>query len=167
MQALLKQLRKDFKDYSFVPGKFFCWSPEFQQVMYKSGSSEVAKWSLLHELAHATLEHKSFTTDIELLLMEVAAWDKAKDLALQYGQTIDEDHIQDCIDTYRDWLDARSTCPECMNNSLQIDERHYGCHNCSLTWGVGNSRFSRPYRLKMPLGQIKKSSEDLPRTTFI
>lgn len=167
MQALLRQLRKDFQEFSFVPGKFFCWSPEFQQVMYKYDTSEVASWSLLHELAHAALNHKTFSSDVELLMLEVAAWEKAKELAHQYGQKIDEDHVQDCIDTYRDWLDARSTCPGCTSNSLQIDDHHYSCHNCLLTWGVSSSRFSRPYRLKIPHSQIEKPPKTLSQTTFL
>lgn len=167
MRTLLNQLKNDFQEFSFVAGKSFCWSPEQGQVIYKSGDSEVDCWSLLHELAHAVLGHKTFSTDVELLLLEVAAWEKAKELAHQYCQKIDEDHIQDCIDTYRDWLDARSTCPGCMSNSLQIDDRHYTCHNCLLTWGVSNSRFSRPYRLKILRNQTEKSPKKIPRTTFI
>ncbi|MBI1856865.1 hypothetical protein HY003_00385 [Candidatus Saccharibacteria bacterium] len=148
MQNLLDRLAKDFTELSFVSGEAFCWSPEEKKIIYKSEYSSVAEWSLMHELAHGLLNHTIYKTDMELLMLEVAAWSKAEKLAANYDIIIDKNHIQDCIDTYRDWLDARSTCPECTSNGLQSDSRHYYCLNCGLVWRVTSSRFCRPYRLR-------------------
>ena len=166
MKKFLEQLQKDFPAIDFVAGSSFCWSPQNQRVIYKNSDSEVANWSILHELGHALLAHQSYQSDIELLLLEVAAWAKAKELGIIYGYQIDEDHIQDCIDSYRDWLDARSTCPECTSNGLQIDSRQYSCFNCQLRWQVTNSRFCRPYRLTKT-SQKESRLETLLQTTFI
>jgi hypothetical protein len=165
MQTLLKQFRADFPELTFVEGTAFCWSPEHKQIFYYLEKSRVASWSLLHELAHALLGHHTYDSDLELLMLEIAAWEKAKELAGHYDKVIDEDHIQDCIDTYRDWLDARSTCPRCLGNGLQLDSRHYNCFNCQLKWRVTNSRFCRPYRLTK-LGTEKQKSPEVTQTTF-
>ncbi len=147
MEAILEKLRADFPDVRFIKGSRFRWSPSDQTISYAlNQSQESSQWALFHELAHALLKHETYTMDIELLLMEVAAWHKAKGLALTYGYTISEDHIQDCLDTYRDWLDQRSTCPVCGNNSLQSNVKRYCCFNCRTVWQVSNSRFCRPYR---------------------
>jgi len=148
MQQLLEALRGVLPDLRFTPGPTFYWSPETNEVFYRDGATEEkAAWSLLHETGHALLGHTTYKRDIELIKLEVAAWEKARELAGQFGITIDEDHIEDCLDTYRDWLHARSTCPSCTTKCLQQnDARHYRCHNCHTTWKVTPSRFARPYR---------------------
>lgn len=150
MQNLLSQLAEDFPRLEFVSGSQFKWSPADKTIIYTDVSSEQSVWALFHELAHALLGHRSYMTDIELLFMEVAAWDKAKTIAKSYGHAIDEEHIQDCLDTYRDWLDQRSTCPACANKSLQQTPEEYRCFNCQTVWGVSSSRFCRPYRRLTP-----------------
>jgi hypothetical protein len=149
MLALLKDLQQQCPDINFQAGATFLWSPSNKHVIYKESVDEedtVASWSLLHETGHALLDHSNYSTDFELLLMEVSAWSKAKELAARFNITIDEDHIQDCLDTYRDWLYQRSTCPGCTNCSLQIDNRTYSCFNCATVWHVSKSRMCRPYR---------------------
>lgn len=166
MEKLLKDLSVDFPALKFIRGNLCRWSPSDQTITYtQDDSEEFAKWALLHELAHATLSHTTYSVDIELLLMEVAAWEKAKQLAENYGLSIDEGHIQDCLDTYRDWLDRRSTCPTCGNNSLQQGAEEYKCFNCQTLWRVSSSRFCRPYRQKNR--SKKKTSPALSsQTTF-
>lgn len=150
MEMILKQLVGNFPDLLFVRGTQCRWSPADQTITYVVEDSENhTMWALFHELAHATLKHTTYGLDVELLLMEVAAWEKAKQLALTYGHAIDEDHVQDCLDTYRDWLDQRSTCPVCANNSLQYSSEEYRCFNCQTVWRVSASRFCRPYRLRL------------------
>jgi hypothetical protein len=147
MQKLVATLQQDYPHISFREDTAFCWSPSQQQISYtlkKDGPSSV--WALLHELGHALLEHDTYHTDIDLVLKEVAAWDKATQIASQYGHTIDDEHIQDCLDTYRDWLDQRSTCPTCGVNGIQDTHRRYKCINCAVAWEVSPSRFCRPYR---------------------
>lgn len=120
-------------------------------------NEHIATWSLLHETGHALLGHTSYVADIELLKLEVAAWDRAKQLAKELGTSIDENHIQDCLDTYRDWLDKRSICPNCGTKSIQTDKgSKYRCFNCHTTWRVSNNRFGRAYR----------QTEDAPATAI-
>lgn len=154
MEKLLEALRSGYPDLTFSPGKTFCWVPETQEVLYKEAplENEQALWSLLHETGHALLNHKTYQADIELVSMEVAAWKKAKAVADKFNLTIDEDHIQDCLDSYRDWLYRRSICPTCTTKCLQqSDSRHYRCFNCHTTWKVTSSRFCRTYRSFAPV----------------
>ena len=165
--VLLETLRARLPAVRFEPGESFSWSPAQQLVCYPESCmlEDSSGWALLHEAAHGILQHCSYETDFELLLLEVAAWQKAKELAAELEIEIDEDHIQDCLDTYRDWLHRRSTCPTCGIVGLQHSPRLYACHNCNATWQVSNSRFCRAYRLKNA-GQTKTSSVVNPRTMF-
>ncbi|OGL29576.1 hypothetical protein A3D14_01680 [Candidatus Saccharibacteria bacterium RIFCSPHIGHO2_02_FULL_47_12] len=150
MQSILAKLKQDFPALNFEPSQSFYWSPRTKKVFFKQVGStdEVAIWSLLHEVGHALLNHQIYESDFELLNIEVEAWTKAQELAINYGYEIDQEHVQDCLDTYRDWLYQRSTCPTCLNCSLQIDSRTYRCFNCSTVWHVSSSRMCRPYRRK-------------------
>lgn len=149
MKQLIPLLERDYPAITFKAGSVFSWSPSQQTVYYIEDSTEVsAVWSLLHELGHAVCKHQDFSSDLALLKMEVEAWSQAKQLAQNYNHTIDEEHIQDCLDTYRDWLHQRSTCPTCHTTSLQKDARTYQCHNCNEQWHVAQNRHCRPYRMK-------------------
>jgi len=152
-------------DIDFRAGNQFFWSPRKRQIIYneKIQASSVAAWSLLHELGHALLGHTTYSTDLELVEMESQAWQKAEELAKTYDQIIDPDHIQDCMDTYRDWLHQRSACPRCSSRSLQQDSKHYKCFNCGQTWTVSTSRFCRPYRMT----KQTKTPSPLTKTTFV
>lgn len=164
MQKLLRKVRGDYPKITFRQSDKFCWSPKKSEVLYDTSdqNSPTSDWSLLHEVGHALLEHKTYSSDIELIEMEAAAWQKAQELGRNYGHKIDEDHIQDCLDTYRDWLHQRSACPRCNNRSLQQDNRHYKCFNCGQIWVVSASRFCRPYRLT----KQTKTSPLKHKTTF-
>ncbi|MEO7364658.1 MAG: hypothetical protein ABIV43_04115 [Candidatus Saccharimonadales bacterium] len=148
MQRLLEQLSQRFPAVTFTAGSQFCWSPESGEVIYNAKSrGKQARWSLLHETGHALLGHRRFQADYELLQMEISAWEKARELAVDFDVKLEENHIQDCLDTYRDWLYRRSLCPSCATQSFQTaDYEHYRCHNCHAIWGVGNDRFARTYR---------------------
>ncbi len=147
MEKMLERLRKDYPHLQYTEGDSFCWSPQSKQIFYTPEHSQVGAWAILHETAHALLDHTKYCLDFELLQMEVAAWDTAKKIAKTYDIAIDEDHIQDCLDSYRDWLYKRSICPSCGNKSVQLDnEARYQCFNCRSTWSVASSRFCRPYR---------------------
>lgn len=146
---LLKRLAADYPQFRLQPGERDYWSPERQTVFYaKNGRGKRRAWSLLHELAHALLSHREYQSDFELLKLEAQAWHQAQQLGLAYGVRISDRHIQRCLDTYRDWLHRRSTCPTCGLRSLQRDERHYDCANCGTRWSVTTERFNRPYRLR-------------------
>lgn len=145
---MLEQLQNRFPDLTYVAGKRFCWSPLTRQIGYDVDRDDAAaNWSLLHETGHALLEHNGYQGDFELVQLEMAAWNKARQLASDFAITIDEDHIEDCMDTYRDWLNKRSICPQCSTRALQQNDHvHYRCFNCRAIWRVTPSRFCRAYR---------------------
>ena len=148
MRDIIDQLQVAYPELRFTVGEQFCWSPETREIFYKAGAGgKRANWSLLHETGHALLQHQDYQADFELLKLEVAAWQKARQLAAAVDITIDEDHIEDCLDTYRDWLHKRSICPTCTTKGLQQDDhQHYRCFNCHTVWRVSTSRFCRAYR---------------------
>jgi hypothetical protein len=148
MQDLLRNLKIQYPELRFTVGQQFCWSPETLEIYYiQNGNGAHATWSLLHETGHALLEHSTYKSDFELLSLEVCAWEKAQQLAQSTQIQIDEDHIQDCLDTYRDWLYKRSICPKCLTKCLQQDrQNYYRCFNCHTVWRVSASRFCRAYR---------------------
>ena len=148
MQQLIPRLQAHYPQLKFVAGKQFSWSPETAEIFYSQGAEgQQARWSLYHETGHALLDHKTYQADFELLRLEIAAWDKARQLAAAFDEVIDEDHIQDCLDTYRDWLYKRSICPNCHTKCLQQgDYQHYRCFNCHTVWRVSANRFCRVYR---------------------
>jgi hypothetical protein len=146
--SLIASLKRDFPTYPFLPGEEFLWSPEKQAIFYIPNSNDQA--SLLHELAHAVLNHVAYTRDIELLELERAAWQYAADhLATPYSVTIPPEQVEDSLDTYRDWLHARSTCPTCKATGLQTKKNEYRCIACGDKWRVNDARFCalRRYRL--------------------
>ncbi|HVX47796.1 MAG TPA: hypothetical protein VHA05_00345 [Candidatus Saccharimonadales bacterium] len=159
MDKLIASLESKFPDLAFTAGRQFSWSPETGEIFYRTGpENQKSLWSLLHETGHALLQHQSYQNDFELLQMELAAWQRAKQLGQEYGIVIDEDHIQDCLETYREWLYKRSICPNCGTKCLQQDgSARYGCHNCGTSWQVSNDRFARTYRRRASLAQIEKS----------
>ena len=152
MDRLLATLRSHYPYLIVTPGRQFYWSPETGEVFFRQDVSDdvndqTAAWSLLHETGHALLQHHSYSGDFELLQLELDAWERARKLGQDAGIKIDEEHIQDCLDTYRDWLYKRSICPECGTKCLQQDNRRrYQCFNCHSVWHVSASRFHRAYR---------------------
>lgn len=159
MDELIKTLRAKFPELKFTAGKQFYWSPETSEIFYRRGATgQKALWSLLHETGHAALDHQSYQGDFELLQMELAAWEHAQKIGRGVGVTIDEDHIQDCLETYREWLYRRSICPTCGTKCLQQDDfSHYSCFNCHTVWRVSTSRFCRAYRRHAGVPKIEKS----------
>lgn len=136
---LLTKLQANFPQFHFATGESFHWSPQDSTIYHPDGSADAA--ALLHELAHAILGHKQYSRDIELIQFEQAAWHHAKEvLALQYEVTIDSNQIEDALDTYRDWLHARSTCPHCKATGLQVKHRLYSCFVCRTKWRVNDAR---------------------------
>ena len=145
---MLAKLQAAFPQLTYKAGERYYYSPQTKVIMYDAARSDAnADWSLLHETGHALLGHADYQADVELLTMERAAWDKAQQLAVEFGAIISDDHIEDCLDTYRDWLHRRSRCPTCNTIALQeSDCVQYRCFNCHKTWRVTASRFCRSYR---------------------
>lgn len=156
MQNLINRIQLLYPGLKFIGADRFYWSPESKEIFYNIRTKgHKAVWSLLHETGHALLGHESYKADFELILLEVAAWERAEQLATKLGIEIDNDHIQDCLDTYRDWLHRRSICPHCTTKSLQQgDFVHYRCFNCHTSWRVTANRFCRAYRQHKNVNQI-------------
>ena len=85
---------------------------------------------LLHEVGHAILGHRNFKTDVGRLKMEMAAWEKAQELATLYGVVWDEEVAQGELDTYRDWLHQKSRCPICGLTRFETPDGRYHCPKC-------------------------------------
>ncbi len=146
---LISDLKADYPEFKFKAGQQDHWSPDINTVIYDpKQSSKKLQYGILHELSHAILEHNTYQTDIELLKLEAAAWDLAAGIGKKYRVKISDDHIQTCLNTYRDWLHKRSTCPECGAHGLQKNSKQYSCLNCQTIWRVSSERFLRCYRIK-------------------
>lgn len=151
MQSLINNLKLDFQNINFVESSHFFWSPKNNQVNYVASELEapVGEWMILHELGHALLEHKNYSLDIDLISMEMGAWTKAQELAKEYNISISDSHIQDCLDTYRNWLYERSACPSCKTTNTQDKSYQFTCYNCGHIWQVSSAKLCRPYRLSI------------------
>lgn len=124
----LEQLKTDYPWLRFREGSKFAFRPPKTIVL---GPPEpFSELLALHEVSHAVLKHKDFRMDVERLKMEVAAWEKAKELAKHYGVDVDEDVIQGELDTYRDWLHKKSRCPGCGLTRFQTTDGEYHCPRC-------------------------------------
>lgn len=146
--SLINKLRIEFPDFRFAPDSDFRWSPNEKTVYYGASSGDTA--SLLHELAHAILNHGDYTRDIELIQIERDAWNHAQStLSPKYGVHISDDLIEDSLDTYRDWLHARSTCPDCQATGVQTKKHHYKCLVCGGVWRVNDARVCALRRYKV------------------
>lgn len=135
-----KKLIADFPQFRFKPAGEFWWSAATGTI-YIDPKAEYNQEYTLHELSHALLEHKGYERDVELLKLERDAWEYAKTfLASKYKTIIDEDIVQNNLDTYRHWLHARSTCPECEATGIQMKDHLYRCISCNHEWRVNEAR---------------------------
>ncbi|HEX6416715.1 MAG TPA: hypothetical protein VFZ62_04280 [Candidatus Saccharimonadales bacterium] len=145
---LANRLQSDYPHIVFRQGSDFYWSPQ-EKTVYYAAESEAAE-SLLHELAHALLEHDSYMRDIQLLEMERDAWTKARTvLGPKYDTPISEDAAEDALDSYRDWLHARSICPHCKATGIQQQKDIYKCVACGEKWRVNEARICALRRYKI------------------
>ena len=124
---------------TFVKSDFFGWNANERTITYAPDAPHAPAF-LLHELGHALLGHADYSDDIHLLAMERAAWDKALQLAPEYDVAITDELIEESLDTYRDWLHARSTCKNCQAVGLQIKKNTYHCIACDNSWRVNEAR---------------------------
>lgn len=146
-QEFLAKLQADFAQFEFVRDEAFYWSFKKNSIFYTEESNFEAK--ILHELGHALRGHRSFEKDIDLLKMELEAWEKAKIIALEYGVKISQNLIEDHLDTYRDWLHRRSLCPNCQINGFQMKNGDYRCPACESEWRANSAKFQELRRRKI------------------
>lgn len=137
--SLAKKLKQDFPDIHFKIADDPCaWTANKRQISYNEDTSMA---ELLHELGHALLDHSSYMRDIELLRIERDAWEYATTiLGPKYNISIDEETIEVALDTYRDWLHSRSSCPNCGLNGIQDTSASYRCIQCHERWSVNDAR---------------------------
>lgn len=137
---LIDRLKSDFPAFHFEISDKFLWSANRQTIYVNTDVSYSTEFTL-HELSHALLSHEGYRTDIDLIKLERDAWEYARThLAPRYDYVIEEEIIQDNLDTYRDWLHARSKCPECATTGLQTRSRYYTCLSCRHSWRVNEAR---------------------------
>ena len=146
--TLISQLKIEYPQYSFVKSTDFLWSPDKKTIYYREKDDDDYVY-ILHELSHALLAHLCYGHDITLITMEREAWDKAAELANDRNLTIQSDVIQSSLDTYRDWLHSRSTCPKCQATGLQSEKNIYNCLSCGHKWRVNEARSCSLRRYKI------------------
>ncbi len=146
----ISRVVSDYPQFQFQPGSQEHWSPKSNTITYsRSEPLDELRYGLLHELAHALLGHNTYHSDFELLKLESEAWELAAKIGRKYNVELDDGHIQDCLDTYRNWLHRRSKCPTCGMHVMQQDASTYRCFNCQTTWQVSHRRFARSYRRRI------------------
>lgn len=139
--SLAAKLQLDFPDIRFESSDDFYWSPSTSTIHAPVITDKKDTLTLLHEVAHALLGHHHFKRDIDLIRIEREAWDYVRDtLAPRYAIPAREDDIEDMLDTYREWLHARSTCPQCSLTGIQTDTSLYRCLGCGSDWRVNDAR---------------------------
>ena len=154
MPWLIQKLSAAHPTVVFEKSDHFAWSPSRRTIYYDPSPSleNDAPFLLLHELSHALLEHHTYRRDSELVAMESAAWERTvqyiadshKWLASAPAKipslTMSDAVVQDHLDTYREWLHARSTCPVCSATGYQTKQYRYACPACSHQWRVNEAR---------------------------
>ncbi len=136
--SLLDKIKSDYPQLNFKKGTQYMWSPSENTIFF--ADSIIQPVSLLHELAHATLDHHNYHSDIQLIALEKQAWVRTKELATKYDIKISDKIIEANLDSYRDWLHSRSLCPKCNANGLQISSGQYQCPECDGVWRVNEAR---------------------------
>ena len=140
INSLVKRLQQDFPTFTFAPGSEFSWSADSQTITYVDSTDSSGPQHLVNELAHAALGHKAYERDIQLIDMEREAWLYAEQLATRYEVTIDQDVREASLDSYRDWMHARSTCPTCQATGVETTKAYYTCPACRERWRVNQAR---------------------------
>ncbi len=148
INIILQHIKTNYPYISYKKSEKSYWDPEIKTI-YHNPKKELADVTFLHELGHAICEHKQYKYDTDLLKMELEAWQKARKISKKVRIKLDNNYIEDCMDSYRNWLHSRSKCPECSQNSLQNSKLEYVCLNCGCIWQTSRERFCRTYRKKL------------------
>lgn len=144
-----RDICNNFPAYTFSRGDGFWWSPDKNTIFFRQPQHNRDIWDLLHEIAHAELSHTAYTLDIELIQFESRAWSYVTSvLAPRFAITVNPEHIEDHLDTYRQWMFARSTCPNCSQTGLQT-KNTYSCINCKCSWRTNEARLCSLRRVRL------------------
>ena len=128
LQLLTEKLKKDYPDLRFKEGRKFAFRPP--RTIFIGPEEPGAELLLLHEVGHAISGHRDFDVDVKRLKMEVEAWEKARDLANNYGVEFSEEVMETELDSYRDWLHQKSRCPACGLTRFETPDGQYHCPRC-------------------------------------
>lgn len=139
-----------FSQFTFTPHEVFHWSPKENTVYYcaKDLTKPEGIFQLLHEIGHGLAGHTTYESGIQLLKIEAEAWKYAKKIATSYSLTVKTEQIEQCLDSYRDWLYLRSSCPNCRTVAVETSTNHYHCFNCLQKWKSPADQRTRHYRQK-------------------
>lgn len=138
--SFASQLALDYPQFVFQNASVSRWSPSSATIYYHDDTSDEGRLTLLHELGHAIAGHSAYFKDIELINCERQAWQHAYTLASRYQVAIDAETVESHLDTYREWLHARSRCPSCLSAGIQTRELSYRCILCLTTWTANDAR---------------------------
>jgi hypothetical protein len=137
--SILLDLKSKYSQFKFEQGDNFAWSSS-DNVIYYDEQSPDSSLLLLHELSHALLGHDKYDRDIELIAIERQAWEKTAELAPSFNIKLSDKLVQSTMDSYRDWLHARSSCPRCHSTGLQTNNTIYHCPVCNNSWMVNEAK---------------------------
>ncbi len=138
--SLLERLAVYYPELHFEVGEQFEWQPKEKMILYDP-ADVFHDAHLLHETAHAILQHEQYERDIDLIKMERDAWELVRNnLGPHYGVEVPASIVHHDMDTYRDWLHDRSTCPNCQSTGIQTKKFAYRCLSCSQAWRVNEAR---------------------------
>lgn len=140
MNSATESILSRFPQLTFQPTTTgSCWDGE-RRIVYIDQTDSTA--IVLHEISHALLRHRHYRRDIELLQLEASAWQQtmllARDLDLLVPKL--EETATTALDSYRDWLYARSQCPRCQHTGVQSTVDTYRCLVCLAHWRVNEAR---------------------------
>ena len=137
--------------FNFKLNDSYRWNPETRTINYAKRSVSEPKdaSAFLHELSHGILEHQDFEYDVDLLRMEMQAWELAARLAAEHCIEFHKDYSQACLESYRVWIAERSTCPECDQTTLESAPQSHYCFNCSTSWKVSKQQMCQIQRRRL------------------
>ena len=127
-----------YSQHTFLPAAHFSYDAADEVINYfpqalKTNSGKIA---LLHEISHCELGHFHYVSDLQLYAMEIDAWLLTRKLAKKFNIPVEEDYIDECIESYNQWIEKRGTCPRCSTFCAQKTEVEFECYNCLTCWRV-------------------------------
>ena len=130
----LAELQARYPEVRWVAGKRFSFRPP-RTIQLGEPQPHYLQLAL-HELGHCLAGHRDFRTDIGRLQLEREAWERAhtvwQELRLkEQGIDWDADFVEAELDTYRDWLHTKSSCPRCGATRFQTIDGVYHCPFCA------------------------------------
>lgn len=126
--VLINRLSNDFPEIKFKLGEKFLFIPP-KTIAYNTDEPN-ASLLLMHELGHFLCGHRDFKMAVSRLKMEREAWEKAREICAKYDVFYDDEVVETELDTYRDWLNQKSRCPDCGLTRFQTPDGRYHCPRC-------------------------------------